>query len=191
MKTQAQVYQAPGFSWAEHDDWLEVNETFGYLFRRHGERLGGVRAHARAALENLESWFELFNRYCRETCPSCRAACCREARVAYDFRDLLLIHALGLEPPPHQLRRHEEEHCRYLGPGGCGLPRVIRPFVCTWYLCQPLLDLYRRESPRFQREQSARMTTAQQNRNLMEEEFIRVVVQGPDFSLSGEKEPRS
>jgi hypothetical protein len=160
-------------------EWREAHETLAYLFKRRGAALDTVRYLARQIRQELQPLFELFDRLAPMCCPGCETVCCLVARVEFDFKDLLLLHALDLTPPPHQLHRHEDEHCRYLGPHGCGLPRLMRPFVCTWYFCAPMLELYRREPPRTQRFLSARMSAAQGNRREMETEFIRVVLSEP------------
>ena len=57
------------------------------------------------------------------------------ARVWLDFPDLLFMHLSGQALPLGQLRAQRSEACAYLGPKGCRLPRLSRPWVCTWYLC--------------------------------------------------------
>ena len=169
----------PPVFWAGEDEWREVHQSLGLLFRRYGPAMNPVREAARAVEDGLLSLFPLFDEFCVVVCPVCKVVCCLEARVAFDFRDLLLLHALGLEIPPHQLRRHDNEHCRYLGPEGCNLDRIRRPFVCTWYYCAPMLELFRLLPPREQRRRSAQMAEIQQWRKAMEEGFIRVVTEGP------------
>lgn len=168
----------PDFFWAAEAEWREAHWTLDQLFQKYAPALGRVRESARQARENLEQHFPLFDRFAAQLCPDCVAACCLHARVAYDFTDLVFMHALSLTPPPHQLRRHDREHCRYLGDKGCALPRILRPFICTWYYCAPMLELFRQEPPRDQRRYSAMMSEAQRCRRMMEEEFIRVVTKG-------------
>jgi len=161
--------------WALASEWREVHRTLDYLFERHGPALDDVRNLARQIEAGLQPLFELFDRMAAVCCPGCRTVCCFVARVEFDFKDLLLFHALDLTPPPHQLRRLNDEHCRYLGPDGCALPRLMRPFICTWYYCAPMLKLFREEPPRAQRFYTQRMTAMQEARRRMEAEFIRVV----------------
>jgi hypothetical protein len=134
-----------------------------------------VRAQAEIAKTSLDLIFPVLERHTKVVCPSCRAVCCFHARVAYDFKDLLFIHALDLEPPPHQLRSHGDEHCRYLTEVGCSLPRIIRPFVCNWYYCAPMLELHYQLPARAQRRLSSLMSTAQTHRNQMEDLFCGMV----------------
>jgi hypothetical protein len=37
------------------------------------------------------------------------------------------------------------DRCRYLGPRGCRLSRLDRPWVCTWYLCPTQRERLRNE----------------------------------------------
>lgn len=162
--------------WADLRDWREAHGTLQVLFRIHDRRLNPLREAARQARGALEEIGPVLDRFARLTCPECRAVCCRMAQVAFDFKDLVWMHALDLDPPPHQLRRHDAEVCRYLGDHGCRLPRVVRPFICNWYLCAAMLDLYYALPPREQRRFSAGMSFVQQTRRFMEAELILVTV---------------
>jgi len=166
----------PTFFWADDNEWREAHQTLALLFRKHGRSLDHVRETALKIRVCLEELFPLFDELTARTCPDCRAVCCQLARVEYDFKDLLFMHALKLTPPPHQLRRHDREHCRYLTSEGCCLARIIRPFVCTWYFCAPMLNLYRELPPRDQRHYSGLMAEIQQGRRDMEDGFIRMVI---------------
>ena len=161
--------------WSIQTQWEEANATLDYLFELHGPLLDEVRKNAGLARSNLEAIFPVMERYAQLVCPSCRAVCCLVARVAYDFRDLLFIHALNLTPPPHQLRRNDDEHCRYLTEVGCSLPRLVRPFVCNWYYCAPMLELFYQSPTRAQRRLSSLMSGAQLYRSQMEDQFCQLV----------------
>jgi len=171
--------KVPEFFWADDKEWQEAQDTLAYLFVRYDSAWERVRQLARQTRDNLDPLFAYFDEFTARVCPDCRAVCCREARVAFDFKDLLFIHALDLTPPPHQLRRHHREPCRYLGPEGCRLPRILRPFICTWFYCAPMLELFRQQPARVQRDLSFRMALVQRNRVLLEDEFIWVVTPEP------------
>lgn len=123
---------------ADEAVWLAANQEIGRLCalpdpqvrraRRAAEEMAGLLAQADALLEPL----------CAATCPWCPRPCCLDARVWLDRRDLLFIHLGGQAPPPAQLRQSVDQPCRYLGRRGCALPRALRPWVCTWYLCPTL-----------------------------------------------------
>jgi hypothetical protein len=81
----------------------------------------------------------LIEDYTREVCPGCTDVCCRQKHGAYRERDILYLHALGVEVPLRDEARPLEGPCQFMGPRGCVQPRWIRPFKCTWYFCEPLL----------------------------------------------------
>jgi hypothetical protein len=161
--------------WADPPQWREANDTLAGLFARRGPDLDPVRRAAGRARSILEVLSDRFDRWTAVVCPSCRTICCQHARVAYGFRDLVFLHALNLCPPPLQLRDHDDAVCRYLGPQGCDIERIRRPFVCTWYYCGPMLDLYYDLRPREQRRLSGLMTDAQKYLGEMEDLFIRAL----------------
>jgi hypothetical protein len=74
-------------------------------------------------------------RLSRATCPDCSAPCCLHATLWYDLADLLMMGFARLPWPEGQPMAAVGAHCRYLGPAGCRLPRIRRPWICTWYLC--------------------------------------------------------
>jgi hypothetical protein len=100
-----------------------------------GARLTPARRQADAIVHGLDRLADLFDQLAAATCAVCQDPCCRHAKVWFDFRDLLFLHLHGVPLPPHQLRRHLQDPCRYLGRRGCRLPRGSRPWICTWYIC--------------------------------------------------------
>ncbi|HSA77302.1 MAG TPA: hypothetical protein VLG72_00385 [Nitrospirota bacterium] len=81
----------------------------------------------------------LIEEYTREVCPDCIDVCCRQKHGMHQERDVLYLHALGVEVPRRDEARPLESPCQFMGPRGCNKPRWIRPFRCTWYFCEPLL----------------------------------------------------
>jgi hypothetical protein len=165
----------PGYFWADDEEWRQANHSLRLLFQRYDRDLASVRHSARLVAEMIDRLEPAQNDMCARVCPDCGGVCCRRARVGYDFRDLVLIHALGIETPPHQLQTHQDSPCRYLGPGGCALPRLHRPFICTWYYCDRMLALFYQLPRREQNRLTESMKTAQTTRVEMEAAFIRVV----------------
>lgn len=72
---------------------------------------------------------------CAHTCTHCPDPCCLTASVWYDFRDLLCLHLLENPIPIGQPAADYQGVCRFITQTGCSLPRMIRPWICTWYLC--------------------------------------------------------
>jgi hypothetical protein len=82
-------------------------------------------------------------------CPSCKSVCCIDRHGTHEEEDLLFIDALGEPPPSEGPRQDDAGPCRHLSPAtGCGIQRWRRPFRCTWFFCQPLLDKMRLENPK-------------------------------------------
>ena len=71
----------------------------------------------------------------RVTCAECGDPCCLRATLWFDFVDLLVMRSTCQPWPPGQPMAAVGARCRYLGPTGCRLPRIQRPWICTWYLC--------------------------------------------------------
>lgn len=99
------------------------------------EPVRGTAGRIRQLLSGLDREME---RMCGLTCPGCRDNCCARATIWYDFRDLLFLKFAGLPLPALQIEKKVQAGatvCMHLTPEGCALPRVERPFVCTWYIC--------------------------------------------------------
>jgi hypothetical protein len=82
----------------------------------------------------------LIERYTAEVCPSCADVCCKQKHGVFRERDIIYLNALGAGVPLSDKSISPEDPCRFLGPGGCAQPRWLRPFTCTWYFCDPILQ---------------------------------------------------
>jgi hypothetical protein len=105
----------------------------------------------RSLRERIQWLDAVMVRYCEATCPSCEDPCCHGLQVFYNRTDLLWLLALDEHFPPGQTRRGPTEPCRYLTQNGCILPRMLRPYVCVWFLCEAQVNLLRDEPALFQR----------------------------------------
>ena len=93
------------------------------------------------------------NAYCQATCPTCGDPCCDGRKVFFNRVDLLYLASLGdVGPPIGQTRTEPGAMCRYLGPTGCLLARMQRPYVCVWFLCEPQMELLNATPGSFQRQ---------------------------------------
>lgn len=161
--------------WAEPDQWHQVQEALDLTIGLHGPALDPARAQAgrmEAALLGLEPFLE---ELCAATCPRCLEPCCLTARVWLDFKDLVFLHLSGQALPLAQLRSRTGQACRYLGPDGCTLARLSRPWVCAWYICPPQKRRLRRMSPARQDEFARLVEVVKAARKLMEAAFVEAV----------------
>ena len=133
--------------WASAAAWRECRLNLETTIAAAGADLDPARAKAEHIVHHYDLAGDLFDEIAGASCGVCRRPCCLDARVWLDFRDLLLIHLSGQSLPPAQLRRHRGSTCRYLTPHGCALPRRVRPWVCTWYVCPDQRRVLARDIP--------------------------------------------
>ncbi len=124
-----------GVPWPTEALWNEAREALRYSLLQGADRMAAARRSAARLAHQLDLLADRFDQLAATTCGACPAPCCRHAKVWLDFQDLLFIHLHRESLPPHQLRRNLHEPCRYLARHGCTLPRLSRPWICTWYVC--------------------------------------------------------
>ncbi len=73
-----------------------------------------------------------------KVCPYCGTVCCRQKFALPNREDIILFWALGFKLPRYDLKRDINSSCQFLSYTGCNLPRLCRPFRCTWYFCEAL-----------------------------------------------------
>lgn len=112
----------------------------------------GVIISMEKILSDLKNAFDAVSPYIQkhtsQVCPSCPKVCCINRHSYYDEDDLLFVRALGLDDNGCKADRPDTEPCRFLRENGCSLPRYKRPFRCTWYFCESLLDSMKGDKPR-------------------------------------------
>lgn len=137
--------------WGDPGEWQEVHERLAALI---GNRWCAVAGPVLAA-KNVESELGLLgpvmDSLCEPTCPTCADICCLAEKVWFDRLDLLQFHLAGRPIPEGQTRAALGEPCRYLSPTGCTQPRLIRPWRCTWFICEAQLAIIRTKPAREQR----------------------------------------
>jgi len=139
--------------------------------------LAALRMLAKQIVQGYHDIEPVLNRACAITCPSCAEVCCMRATVWYDLKDLLVLYLAQGRFPKRQIYRNADNSCCNLTHSGCRLPRLERPFICTWYICpeqkQALAGLpglgldYTAESV------SATMEKIQSVRKALEEAYIK------------------
>jgi hypothetical protein len=140
--------QAEGaIPWTTAAAWRECRLSLKRTIAATAADLDAAVAIAGRIVHRYDLAGDLFDELAGIACAVCRRPCCRDARVWLDFKDLLLIHLGGQPLPPGQLRRDWWEGCRYLTSHGCTLPRAVRPWVCTWYICPDQRRVLARDIP--------------------------------------------
>lgn len=89
------------------------------------------------AFDELSPFIE---KHTQAACPACDKVCCIDRHGTYEKEDILFLSALGEKPETERPREDDTLPCRYIAPSGCRLKRYRRPFRCTWYFCQALLE---------------------------------------------------
>jgi hypothetical protein len=82
----------------------------------------------------------LIENYAKEICPKCKDVCCKQKHGVFRESDILYLSALANDVPLYDEGRPPEGPCQFMGPTGCARPRWLRPFKCTWYFCDLMLE---------------------------------------------------
>ena len=161
--------------WAPPDEWQAVNRTIRFSLERYPEDFKPAVSLALKAKHRLESIFPVLHEICADSCPWCPEPCCLQARVWFDFKDLLFLHFNKVLIPPAQPRVNLSNPCRHLGSRGCRLPRLSRPWICTWYLCPTQTAKLRNGHQAKRKFLNRAMSQIKSGRNLLENEYIRII----------------
>ena len=164
-----------GMPWASPGSWLAANQAVDYHLQRYHADLKPLTILAREIKSFMNSFFPILDELCAHSCPWCPEPCCLRASVWFDFKDLLFLHFNHLSILPAQPRADLKTPCRYLGSRGCRLPRIARPWICTWYLC-PTQTAILKNGEAYKREFiDHSIAQIKSGRNLLENEFIRII----------------
>ena len=83
----------------------------------------------------------LIEEYTSSVCPDCVKVCCIDRHGTHEAADIEFIGLIGDNMvPPEPPLDDDKEPCRHLGARGCEVERWQRPYRCTWYFCEPLLE---------------------------------------------------
>jgi hypothetical protein len=159
--------------WPTNRLWAEAQAALRHSLALSEARLVPVRRPAAAIAHGLDRLADLFDQLASTTCAVCQDPCCRHAKVWFDFKDLLFLHLHGEILPPHQLRRNPHEPCRYLGRRGCRLPRLSRPWICTWYVCPRQRQAIERDIPGGWAQTDRLRVRVKSRRDAMESAFLK------------------
>lgn len=171
--------KAPSFPpWAAPREWRAANAAVRHLVDRYGQALDPAASAARSTAHHLVSLFPLLDTLCAETCPHCPDPCCLAATIWVDFKDLLFLHLTGQPLPLGQLTAPGRNPCAGSGPRGCALPRLSRPWVCSWYLCPAQTARLKRCSESDRALYRSSVASIKASRERMERAFVEITAAG-------------
>ena len=164
--------------WLDPETWGEVQSGLDWLLSLHAKRCGPILEMAACILRRMQAVDPVLSQVCAWTCPECVHPCCQRATVRYDLRDLLFLHCIHWAVPVGH-PSPDAGDCCYLGPEGCMMPRFVRPFLCTWYLCPSQMDILRQAGNGPLAQLPQRLQEIQDLRKDLEEAFVQMVVSPP------------
>ncbi|MDX1706997.1 MAG: hypothetical protein R3274_00255 [Desulfobacterales bacterium] len=168
-------HAASGIPWASRKSWQAAHQAVAYHLQRYSAGLKFLKRRAQALKSCLSTTFPIMDDLCAHSCPWCPEPCCRKARVWFDFKDLLFMHFNQLAIPPCQPKTDLKNPCCYHSARGCRLPRINRPWICTWYLCPTQTAILRKDAPTEHESLKQAFARIKSERNLLESEYIRLI----------------
>ena len=164
-----------GIPWTARLSWQAANQAIAYHLQRYLTDLKQLYVQAQALKSCLNAVFPILNNLCAYSCPWCPDPCCLKANVGYDFKDLLFLHLNKVSIPPRQPKANSATSCCYFGFKGCRLSRITRPWICTWYICPTQTAKLRMDHPAKHELLNQAFAQIKSDRNVMENEYIRIV----------------
>jgi hypothetical protein len=161
--------------WSNTSTWREAQAALDHHMQLFDQRSTLLASLADSIADNFRALNPIMDDLCAATCPYCIDPCCLHADVRYDFRDLLFLHCRQQALPVHQPRLQAGQTCLFLSSEGCVLPRDMRPFLCTWYLCPRQMNMIRQAFPSGRADLLPRLQRMQQLRKDLEATFIHLV----------------
>ncbi len=129
----------PRLDYKNQEAFCSIIEGLKDLFLNNRSIIEPVLEKAPAYQKALGKLDPLIQSYTARVCPYCGTVCCANKFGFPEFADVVVFLALGLDVPRYDLDVDEEAICQFIGEKGCVLPRIQRPYRCTWYFCDPLL----------------------------------------------------
>lgn len=121
--------------------WHEIRRLQAFS-QTQDSAVAPVREHGHRLLEAFEQVDGFIQHDTRSVCPYCGIVCGanRHGLPQFAYAYVVGFLAMGLDVPAHDLEVDERTVCQFLGPKGCEPLRPQRPFRCTRYFCDPLLE---------------------------------------------------
>ena len=110
------------------------------LFSDQGDAFAEVSRSARQAEILIETISPLIEAFTSAACRLCTAVCCINRHSRFDHSDVIFMTALGKDIPEEDPGIADTDACRFLGMRGCVRKRSQRPYRCTWFFCEALMD---------------------------------------------------
>ena len=129
----------PKLDYRKPDRFWKTIRFLQDFFSAHLDRLDTVLEKAGLMKRCFDDFDPFIQHYTSEVCPYCGTVCCANKFGFPEFADIVSFLSLGLPVPSYDLNVDEEAICQFIGEKGCVLPRIQRPYRCTWYFCDPLM----------------------------------------------------
>ncbi len=121
------------------DGFTQILDRLKRFFADNKDKLLPVTLAAQNYSQKMEQVSSFIEAYTQKTCPYCGTVCCAQKHGLPEFGDVAAFLSLGHTPPYYDLHLPLSGACQFMGPRGCTIERIIRPYRCTWYFCDPLL----------------------------------------------------
>lgn len=164
----------PLIPYGDPAEWKEANQSIAQLCRRYGRQLQPAADQARELKEIYSVLAGRMDELGRQTCTLCPDPCCLHATIGYDLPDLIYLHLTGRRIPPYQTMMGKNDICRFSSARGCRLPRLSRPFICTWYRCPTQQSAVKKQTTTAGQQVETLIQQAKTLRRSMEQIFIRI-----------------
>ena len=162
--------------WTQPAAWGEIQSALDHHLQVYAGHISVLASLAEAIADRLQALEPVLDDVCAVTCPQCSDPCCLHADVRYDFRDLLYLHCRQEGLPLHQPKLATGRPCSFLARDGCVLPRSLRPFLCTWYLCPWQMNMMQASAPADMIVLLTGLQTLKKLRKDMDREFMELVL---------------
>lgn len=161
--------------WNSFELWSQAVRSLDYLRAKRWSNLLQAKQLADRIEKKLHAVNGDLETLCNETCECCIDICCKKATVWYDFKDLLYLYFSSGCLPAGQIYKNPNLSCSNLAPSGCQLPRTMRPFICTWYICPDQKAIFSGKRLHDRRRMMVAIQEIQGLRKQLENEFIEAV----------------
>jgi len=164
--------------WQSREEWHQVFLSIKRIDRLYKNKLEKVNSAAIKIKRKFEALSVPMENLCSHTCVNCEDICCIRATIWYDLKDLLYIY-FGLNMFPEsqiikKIKGNRERACCHFFEKGCGLSRLERPFICTWYICSVQKKYQALHHQKLNQNFDQTLLEIKKLRNKMEDEFIRI-----------------